>query len=251
MPRFNKEKYITDNSYVIHISEISSATKKNLAQLTENLGIVWDEDAIAIPVHSDEDVSTKGWMDEGEVYYSPGEKFRRSIMVEGSTVDGKEVVYIRRETMSEGAGQTNVWIDGVKYNKSALLRLSRNLGTLEDQIESLRTRFSPEQEELAYRFYNLEEQGMEDTIRDRFDRGRKAVVPKIRTLERMKDLITESKPGPSWHSVMDQWAKSATAEAREREASRRRGGAGPKSDRWYGIPVEGSVLKSKSDLDWS
>ena len=115
-PTFNKESYLTDYTYSIPRSDLSSRTKTNLYKITQYYGIDWDDEAYAIPVEYQKDYieefrnqSRRGFPPR------PAAVYRKSYMIEGTTPKGSEVIYFRREGQHTAAGQSYVYVNGVQY----------------------------------------------------------------------------------------------------------------------------------------
>ena len=297
--RFNKESYITDASYVIHISELSTITKRSLAELSELLGIVWDEDVIAIPVFGDELASDdysppETYIGYDNIEYYNREGFfgtdRRTLMVEGTSSNGSEVIFLRRETTNSAAGQTSVWINGIKYNKTQLVKAARRPGMIDRKIkEGLETEedlYSDEKSEQRVRdihkayYKDIAEYSGEigpafkttysgyvfrDPIkpqrlsarlrqheRDR-TAGLKEMRAHLRQLALLKDAVDShgSKADQPWETYVEDWEKSATDESKARkEARKKRGIANRNLTHGRDVPVDPKNIKNP-DLDWS
>ena len=115
-PTFNKESWLTDLTYSIPVSDLSSRTKTNLYKITQYYGIDWDDVALAIPVQYTES-KIEGFRARSRSGYpvSPGEVYRKSYMIEGTTPKGSEVIYFRKEGQHPASGQSYIYVNGVKY----------------------------------------------------------------------------------------------------------------------------------------
>ncbi len=100
--RFNKDRYISSDSYTVSVEDLSSRSRQNLQFLRENLSIDFDDQATVIPVR-------QVWSG-GEV-----KGLAKSFIIEGIGPDGEEMVFFRKETKSPGAGQTYLYIDGQPF----------------------------------------------------------------------------------------------------------------------------------------
>ena len=115
-PTFNKESWLTDLTYSIPVSDLSSRTKTNLYKITQYYGIDWDDVALAIPVQYDENrIEDFRSRARAGAPVRPSEVYRKSYMIEGTTPKGSEVIYFRKEGQHPASGQSYIYVNGVKY----------------------------------------------------------------------------------------------------------------------------------------
>ena len=138
MPRFNKDRYITDDSFTVPVESLHPKTKRNLALLTEHYGIDWDDEALSIPTQDylgyfgnreefeflKSKIPKEEWSEGMNRAESSGAYYtlRYSYLIEGTGPDGEEVVYFRRETANPSSGETSIYIDGVKHRATQLIK---------------------------------------------------------------------------------------------------------------------------------
>jgi len=124
MPRFNKDQYITDDSYEIPWKSLRSmgnqeARVRGYLERLEAMGVVeWDDHATITDVQRSED-----WY-----YHDAVEgilQSARQILVEGIGPDGEEIVFLKK--ISPRSSSSTFYIDGQSFSASTLAGKNPNI----------------------------------------------------------------------------------------------------------------------------
>ena len=113
MPRFNKDRYITDDSYEVpcrsfkgHINA-EGLIRRHLEVLQDNGYVEWDDHATV----TDMGERNIGLEHRMSFYTSP----RRMIVVEGVGSNGEEIIFVKG-IQSDGTSDSYIYIDGSRFS---------------------------------------------------------------------------------------------------------------------------------------
>ena len=144
MPRFNRDKYITEGSYPSDLNDpvVMNKDKKSLIVISNFLGIDWDDEITVMPepkthtfipkhyVETDKE-SNRGIGRWGFEYAPTGEppmtiKYDDNVfsyLVEGTDPDGQEVLFLRRTTRYSSS--PILFIGGVQVNANKIVQAAK------------------------------------------------------------------------------------------------------------------------------
>ena len=123
MPRFNKDRYITEHSYEIPWRELhgnvnQEARVRNYLQAAEDQGIVkWDDHATVT------DLDVSGQMGTYSDVAEEGPRgAARHILVEGISPQGEEIIFLKKISPGASSSHSYFYIDGKSVSAQKFIR---------------------------------------------------------------------------------------------------------------------------------
>ena len=142
MPRFNRDKYITEGSYPSDLNDpvVMPKDRKTLVVISNFLGVDWDDEITVMPIpeHTGEYIVNI----DGKVVELPSPGDYSSYMVEGVGPDGEEIIFLRRTTGY--SSRPVLYIDGEEVNANKVVQAAK-LGDPTKSFYPLEDSYSPKE----------------------------------------------------------------------------------------------------------
>lgn len=161
MPRFNRDKYITEGSYPSDLNDpiVMNKDKKSLIVISNFLGIDWDDEITVILGKEGEWYTPRHYVETGKgrygyEYVPTGEerkwmqygKRALSYLIEGTDPDGQEVIFLRKNTPFGSAPV--LFIGDVQVNPNKIVQAAKTGdSTFKEVRQPSRSRWGPLDEE--------------------------------------------------------------------------------------------------------
>ena len=161
MPRFNRDKYITEGSYPSDLNDpvVMNKDKKSLIVISNFLGIDWDDEITVILGKEGEWYTPRHYVETGKgrygyEYVPTGEERKwmqygeraLSYLIEGTDPDGQEVIFLRKNTPFGSAPV--LFIGDVQVNPNKIVQAAKTGdSTFKEVRQPSRSRWGPLDEE--------------------------------------------------------------------------------------------------------
>ena len=170
MPRFNRDKYITEGSYPSDLNDpvVMNKDKKSLSVISNFLGIDWDDEITVILGKEGQWYTPRHYVetDEPNPHYAAGSGIFKmeyvptgeerkwmqygeralSYLIEGTDPDGQEVIFLRKNTPFGSAPV--LFIGDVQVNPNKIVQAAKTGdSTFKEVRQPSRSRWGPLDEE--------------------------------------------------------------------------------------------------------